>query len=113
MPALIIRTVLVVNEGQLDAFLDVVERWVDTTRNEPGTVAYHAFVDREGGQAIFLEHYADDAAFLVHRDAIAPELRTELYQTCAFGGFELYGDPGDEVAGLLSSAHRFGHYRSK
>jgi hypothetical protein len=70
-------------------------------------------VDRAAGQAVFLEHYTDDAAFLAHREAIDPHLRAELYGTAALVGFEVYGDPGPDVRSVLSSATTFGHYRSK
>jgi quinol monooxygenase YgiN len=111
--ALIIRTVLQINDGALDRFLDVSSRWVDATKSEIGTAGYYCFVDRAAGRAVFLEHYIDDAAFLAHREAIDPQLRAELYGSAALAGFEVYGDPGPDVRSFLSSATTFGHYRSK
>ena len=113
MAGLIIRTVLQINDGALDRFLDVSGRWVDATKSEIGTVGYHCFVDRTASQAVFLEHYIDDAAFLAHREAIDAQLRAELYGSAALVGFEVYGDPGPDVRSLLSGATTFGHYRSK
>jgi quinol monooxygenase YgiN len=113
MPSLIIRTVLAVNEGAMESFLEVTRRWVALARDEPGTVGYHAFVDQPAGSAIFLEHYADDDAFLVHRDAIPAELRAELYSTCKLDSFEVYGDPSGDAAAALSGARTYGHFLSK
>ena len=113
MAALIIRTVLQIDDGALDRFLDISARWVDATKSEIGTAGYHCFVDRAANQAVFLEHYVDDAAFLAHCDAIDAQLRAELYGSAALVGFEVYGDPGPDVGSLLSSATTFGHYRSK
>jgi quinol monooxygenase YgiN len=113
MAPLIIRTVFQINDGALDRFLDVSGRWVDATKSEIGTVGYHCFLDRAANQAVFLEHYVDDAAFLTHREAIDTQSRAELYGSAALVGFEVYGDPGADVRSLLSSAPAFGHYRSK
>jgi quinol monooxygenase YgiN len=113
MPALMIRTELAVHDGAVEKFFDVLAPWVDATKREVGTVGYHAFFDPETRTAILLEHYADDEAFLAHRAAIDPALRTRLYESCSLSGFELYGDPGPEVAGLLASARTFGLARSK
>ena len=113
MADLIIRTVFKINDGALDRFLDVSGRWVDATKSEVGTVGYRCFVDSAASQAVFLEHYIDDAAFLAHRDAIDAQLRAELYGSAALVGFEVYGDPGPDVRSLLSSAITFRPYRSK
>jgi quinol monooxygenase YgiN len=109
---LIIRTQIQVNDGAMEQFLKEADRWVDSTVAEPGTVGYHVFVNRDTGQAIFLEHYTDDAAFLAHSRAITPGARAALYAAASLAGFEVYGDPGPEVRGVLK-VPAFGHYRSK
>jgi quinol monooxygenase YgiN len=109
---LIIRTQLQVNDGAMEQFLEEAGRWVDSALTEPGTVGYHVFVNRESGQAIFLEHYADDDAFLAHSRAVTPGARTALYGTASLAGFEVYGDPGPDVRGVLK-VPTFSHYRSK
>lgn len=119
---LILRTTLAVEPGQEEAFDRVARRWVERTRDEVDTLGFHLFVDlfvdagpSGGGEAIFLEHYRDSAAFSAHAAAVDPELRAALYGTCRFVGLDVYGAVTDEVRGALAKANArfYAHVESR
>ena len=113
--SLILRTTLAVHDGKAEAFRAVATQWVEATRTEPGTLGFHLFYDQAGGDAVFLEHYADAEAFGAHAAAVAPDLRASLYTTCAFQGLDVYGDVSEDVRERLTAAgaHFFDHIVSK
>ena len=81
--SIIMRTLLSF-EKNADQLKDVADRWVASTRSEEGVVGFDSFIDVEGGKLIFLEHYRDSEAFMIHKDLVPADLRTELYSLAKF-----------------------------
>ena len=112
--SIILRTLLSF-EDKTDQLKDVADRWVAATRTEEGVVAFDAFIDEEGGQLIFLEHYRDSEAFMIHKDLVSADLRTELYSIARFESLEIYGNPSEEMQNALAAAGArvFNHVASR
>ena len=112
--SIILRTLLSF-EDKADQLKDVADRWVVATRTEEGVVAFDAFIDEEGGQLIFLEHYRDSEAFMIHKDLVSTDLRTELYSIARFEALEIYGNPSEEMENALAAAGArvFNHVASR
>lgn len=81
---------------RMDAFHALVERFIDTTRQESGCLYYGFCFD--GQKAICREAYADGDAFLVHLDNVG-ELFAEAQQIADVYRMELAG-PAAELAKL-------------
>ena len=112
--SIILRTLLSF-EDKTDQLKDVADRWVAATSTEEGVVAFDAFIDEEGGQLIFLEHYRDSEAFMIHKDLVSADLRTELYSIARFESLEIYGNPSEEMQNALAAAGArvFNHVASR
>ena len=112
--SIILRTLLSF-EDKADQLKDVADRWVAATRTEEGVVAFDAFIDEEGGRLIFLEHYRDSEAFMIHKDLVSTDLRTELYSIARFESLEIYGNPSEEMKNALAAARArvFNHVASR
>ena len=100
--SIIMRTLLSFDDNA-EQLKDVADRWVAATRSEEGTVGFHSFMDVEGGKLMFLEHYRDSDAFMVHKDLVSADLRTELYSLAKFESWEIYGDPSEELESIAAA----------
>jgi hypothetical protein len=104
MAGLILRTMLKFTGSDPAVIKDIADRWVAATRSEEGVIGFHGFMESDGGRFMFLEHYRDSDAFMVHRDLVDPALRAELYSVAKFESLEVYGDPSDAVKAVLAPA---------
>lgn len=113
--SIILRTLLSFEEGGVEQLKDVTERWVAATRSEEGVVAFHGFMDVESGKLIFLEHYRNSEAFMIHRELVSADLRAALYSLARFESLEIYGDPSEEMENALAAAGArvFNHVASR
>lgn len=91
-----------VKPGQLETFRALMDEMVESTRSEPGTLAYEWFVDESGTVVHIYERYADSAAVLVH-GAVFGEKFAERFMGCVNPtGFDIYGAPSDDVKAAFS-----------
>ena len=100
--SIIMRTSLTF-EDRVDELKDVSDRWVAATRSEEGVTAFDAYIDEASGKLIFIEQYKDSDAFMVHKDLVSPDLRTELYSIASFESWEIYGDLSEELLAIASA----------
>jgi quinol monooxygenase YgiN len=91
-----------IHPGQEAAFRAISARLVESTRAEPGTLAYEWSVSADGRTFHILERYADSAAVALHRERSA-DLVKELYAVATRESFTLYGNPSAEIRQLLAS----------
>jgi quinol monooxygenase YgiN len=103
MPAKIVRLAVdaTVAEGHEEKFREVAKAMVAASNAEPGTLAYEWFFSVDGRQCRVIETYADSAAVLAHFQGRAvTELMPQILPFCKIDRFEIYGDPGPEVAAM-------------
>ena len=55
-----------IKSGQVDNFKALVEELVQSTRNEPNTLAYEWFLGEDNSSCHIYERYADSAATMTH-----------------------------------------------
>src|SRR5215510_14879712 len=81
-----------IQDGQLDAFKDLVQKLVAKTRTEPGCMHY-AF-SFSGNVAHCREGYVDAAALLAHRENVA-ELLGQAMQIAKIIRFEVHASEAE------------------
>jgi len=92
-----------VNEGQPEAFKSVAEAMTKGSQAEPGTLGYEWFFSKDGKRCRLLETYVDAGAALAHfTGPVVTTLVPQLIPLCKMDRFEIYGDPGPEVAQLAT-----------
>ena len=88
-------------EGSEEKFREVAKAMTAASEAEPGTLGYEWFFSADGRQCRLLETYVDSAAVLAHfRGPAVTQLVPQLMPLCHIDRFEIYGDPGPEVAAM-------------
>jgi quinol monooxygenase YgiN len=92
-----------VKESQLDAFKTLAQAMTAGSAAEPGTLGYEWFFSEDGKRCRLLETYADADAVLAHfKGPVVTQLVPQMAPLCAMERFEIYGDPGPEVAKMAT-----------
>ena len=91
-----------IKPGQLDTFKALVEELVQSTRNEPNTLAYEWFLDEDNSSCHVYERYADSVATMAHLATFGEKFAERVLKLVDLGAFTVYGSPNDEVKGVLS-----------
>ncbi len=93
---------LTAKEGHLEEFKSIAESMTEATRAEAGALGYEWFSD--GGSRFRLhETYTGVEAIQAH--FMGPAVREwvpKLAAVCTIDGFEVYGDPGPQVSGMVA-----------
>jgi quinol monooxygenase YgiN len=88
-----------VNDGQLEAFKSLAKAMTDKSEAEPGTLGYEWFFSSDGTRCRLLEIYVNADAVMAHfAGPVVRELVPQLIPLCRMDRFEIYGDPGPQVA---------------
>ena len=88
-----------VNDGQLENFKAIAKAMTAVADAEPATLGYEWFFSPDQTQCRLLEAYVDSGAVLAHfKGRCVTEFVPQIVQHCQVAGFEIYGDPGPEVA---------------
>lgn len=90
-----------IKSGQLDNFKALVEELVQSTRNEPNTLAYEWFLGEDNSSCQIYERYADSAATMTHLGTLREKFVERLMSVVDITRFTVYGAPNDELKGLL------------
>ncbi len=91
-----------VKPGKIDALRTLMEEMVESTRAEPGAVAYEWFVSDDESVVILYERYADSAAVLAHSDAFHAKFAARFLDLVEPARFTVLGAPSDEAKATLS-----------
>lgn len=87
--------------GHLDAFRSLMLEMVESTRSEPGVLAYDWFLSEDGSTCHILERYRDDDAAMAHIGTFGSTF-AERFLACAEPtALHVYGDPGASVRAAL------------
>jgi quinol monooxygenase YgiN len=88
-----VRFVLDLEVSDVPRFTELVQRCVDISRDEPGTLVYDWYLDEATGRGRLYEAYASVDAVKVHgAGAVFTEVGPELIQTCRFTAIQIFGD---------------------
>ena len=92
---------LSVKPGQLDNFKELVEEMVQSTRNEPNTLAYEWFLGEDNSSCHIYETYADSAAAMTHLGTFGEKFAERFTSVVDLMRITVYGAPNDEVKGVV------------
>ncbi len=90
-----------IKSGQLENFKALVEELVQSTRNEPNTLAYEWFLSEDNSSCHSCERFADSAAALLHLGTFGEKFAHRFMPLVDIKQFTVYGSPNDEVKALL------------
>jgi quinol monooxygenase YgiN len=90
-----------IKPGQLDTFKTLAEDLVQSTRTEPGTLAYEWFLSEDNRSCHIYERYADSAAAMTHLGTFGEKFADRFMPLLDLQRLAVYGAPSDEVKGVL------------
>jgi quinol monooxygenase YgiN len=94
-----------VRPGHADALRTLMAELIESTRAEPGALAYQWSLSDDGRSAHIYERYADSDATLIHvaafRESFAQRFRAAVEPTRVV----VYGTPGEDVKDALKALH--------
>ncbi len=91
-----VRFVVDIVVKDVDAFRAAVERCVEISRTEPGTLVYDWYLDEATNRARLYEAYESLDALRAHiAGPVFSEVGPELIKHCEFLHADVYGDAGD------------------
>lgn len=91
-----------IKSGQLGNFKVLVEELVQSTRDEPNTLAYEWFLDEDNSSLHIYERYADSAATMAHLGTLGEKgFMERILSMVDITRITVYGSPNDELKGVL------------
>ena len=91
-----------IKSGQLDSFKALVDELVESTRNEPDTLAYEWFLSDDNSSCHIYERYTDSAATLAHVGTFTEKFIERFMSMVDIKQLTVYGAANDEVKDALS-----------
>ncbi len=86
-------------KANLDAFKSIAHAMTEGSKAEPGTLGYEWFSSADGNRFRLVETYVNAGAVEAHFvGPVVQEWVPKLAAVCTVDGFEIYGDPGPQVA---------------
>ncbi len=94
----------IINEGELEAFLEIAREMCAGSAKEPGTIGYEWFLSEDNKRCRLLETYLNADAVLAHfTGPVVTQLVPRLAALCQVDRFEFYGDPGPQVMAMAGA----------
>lgn len=88
-------------EGLREAFMSLMVEMIESTRAEPGVMAYEWFLSADGSACHLHERYRDDEAAMAHIGTFGAKFAERFLGCVEPTAFHVYGDPGAEVRAAL------------
>src|SRR5919197_4071116 len=94
-----------IEEGKIEEYRKLVcemSRMVEA--NEPDTMNYQFYLNRDGTKCIVHETYANSEAVLAHNSGIASQtILPKIFNVSRISRFDVYGNPSKELQKVLTS----------
>lgn len=102
---IIFRAEFTIEEGKTEEFKKLVQ---DMSRvveaNEPDTINYQFYLNRDETKCIVNETYANSEAVLAHITGVASQtILPKVFSVSRISSFDVYGNPSEELQKVLTS----------
>lgn len=99
------RAEFTIEEGKIEEYKKLVQ---DMSRvveaNEPDTISYQFYLNRDKTKCIVSETYANSEAVLAHNTGIASQtILPKIFSVSRISRFDVYGNPSEELQKVLTS----------
>ena len=99
------RAEFTIEEGKIEEYKKLVQ---DMSRvveaNEPDTINYQFYINREETRCIVHETYANSEAILAHNVGVASQtILPKIFSVSRISRFDVYGNPSEELQKVLTS----------
>ncbi len=99
------RAEFTIDEGKIEEYKKLVQ---DMSRvveaNEPDTINYQFYLNRDETKCIVYETYTNSEAVFAHMNGIASQtILPKIFNISRISKFEVYGNPSEELQKVLTS----------
>ena len=102
IPAVYLLVEFTIHDGKLDAFKGLAKEMTSGSQVEPGILEYEWYFSSDGKRCRLVESYATADTLLAHFNGpVVQQLVPKLVELVTVDSFEVYGDPGPQVAAML------------
>jgi len=99
------RAEFIIEEGKIEAYKKLVQDMSRVVKaNEPDTINYQFYINREETRCIVLETYANSEAALAHNVGVASQtILPKIFSVSRISRFDVYGNPSEQLQKVLTS----------
>ena len=99
------RIEFIIKDGKLDEFKKLVRKMSKLVQaNEPGTLIYRFYLDKDQTKCVVHEIYANSGAVLTHDNSHASQtILPRIFSISRISKFEVYGNPNKKLQKALTS----------
>ena len=99
------RAEFTIEEGKIEEYKKLVQ---DMSRiveaNEPDTIDYQFYLNKDETECIVHETYANSEAVLAHNNSVASQtILPKIFSVSRIAKFDVYGNPSEELQKALTS----------
>jgi quinol monooxygenase YgiN len=100
------RAEFTIEEAKIEEYKKLVQdmsRMVEA--NEPDTINYQFYLNRDETKCIVHEKYTNSKAVLAHNTAVASQtILPKIFSVATISRFDVYGNPSEELQKVLKSS---------
>ncbi|AIF82882.1 hypothetical protein NTE_00804 [Candidatus Nitrososphaera evergladensis SR1] len=99
------RAEFTIEEGKIEEYKQLVQEMSRVVEaNEPDTIDYQFYLNRDETKCIVHETYANSEAALAHNTGVASQtILPKISKVARISRFDVYGNPSDELRKVLAS----------
>jgi quinol monooxygenase YgiN len=99
------RAEFIIQDGKMKEYKKLVRNMSKLVEaNEPGTLNYRFYFDRDETKCVVHEIYADSEAVLAHNNGLASQtILPKIFSVSRIVKFEVYGKPNNKLQKILTN----------
>ena len=99
------RAEFTIQEGKIEEYKKLVQEMSRVVEaNEPDTIGYHFYLNRDETKCIVSEIYSNSEAVFAHSNGIASQtILPKIFNISRISRFEVYGNPSEELQKVLTT----------
>ena len=99
------RAEFTIQEGKIEEYKKLVQDMSRVVKaNEPDTINYQFYLNRDETKCIVYETYSNSEAVFAHNAGVASQtILPKIFNVSKISRFEVYGNPSEELQQVLTS----------
>ena len=99
------RAEFAIKEGKIEEYKKLIQDMSSVVEaNEPDTIDYQFYLNRDETKCIVHETYANSEAVLTHNNGVASQtILPKIFNVSTISRFDVYGNPSEELQKVLAS----------
>ena len=102
---ILFRAEFTIREGKIEEYKKLIQEMSRAVEaNEPDTISYQFYLNRDETKCIVYETYSNSEAVFAHNNGVASQtILPKIFNVSNISRFEVYGNPSEELQKVLTS----------